>query len=485
MPKEFELCSSHSTFYAIIENKSITVVTNRGDFSFDLYELIELIADVLILGETKPSFYKNEHAYVSYKLPIVCWLLYLNGEKTISLSRQKLRVTLESNIELKEGRDVKSFIKKLDRIQPPQYDSSGENKVQESYKSYDMDYLDFKHVDESKKSQSQKIKEKSYKVEINFVTPREKVQSNEIFSSNRAGKLSYGRAELSIPTIHVDGRVERPSLFSKALKIFSRDTEAPSKYIVIRDIKNTTESQFLSGINSSSSVLIFIHGYNVSFTDALHQSAQLKFDLAYPGEFILYSWPSKGKVIGYVGDKERAVRAGADLARLIDKISNSDVENVYLLAHSMGTYCLSEAVNYINQSGFKDKIRIALAAPDIDSEDFKSHYAKKYLNNSNGVSVYACNRDRALLISKLVHGSDRLGYSNPITLVDGVDTIDATPLTSGLPKKLKLNHSYIFQHSYLITDLHNYFFHKNAAKDRRLKAIPDKDTPAYWELHRC
>ncbi len=486
-PREFELSSSRSSYYALITDQVITVVTNRGEFDFDVYDLLELLAEVLFLGETKPSLYKQDHALVSYKLPIVLWLIYISGDQAIDLPYKKLKVALESNIECKQGEDLKEVVRTLQRIQPSQTNYSNDLRAKEEFiypKKLYSKMAEGGDLEELSKNQQQTEGEYS-KVDIQYATLREKSSEKELFNSNKVTNLNYGRAELSIPVNHVDGKVERPSLFSKALQIFGVNTEDGSKHIVIKNVEDLDKSSFLSELNSTESALIFIHGYNVSFKDALYQSAQLKFDLAYAGKFILFSWPSLGNLRGYVGDKERAVSAGSQLAELIENVSNTEVKNVYILAHSMGTYCLSEAIKYLNKENSNSKLRIALAAPDIDSQDFKSQYADKYLKNSNGVSIYACKKDKALFFSRFVNSSDRLGYSKPITIVNGIDTIDASPLTSKLTDKVKLNHSYIFQHSYLITDLHNFFFNKKAAEDRRLKAIPSRENPLYWELHNC
>ena len=46
--------------------------------------------------------------------------------------------------------------------------------------------------------------------------------------------------------------------------------------------------------------MVFIHGFNVPFEDAIYRTAQLAHDLDFDGAPILYSWPSRGTMLGYV-----------------------------------------------------------------------------------------------------------------------------------------------------------------------------------------
>ena len=54
-----------------------------------------------------------------------------------------------------------------------------------------------------------------------------------------------------------------------------------------------------------SQALLFIHGYNVTFEDALHRTAQLAYDLKFPRPALCYIWPSKGATVLYTQDEGR------------------------------------------------------------------------------------------------------------------------------------------------------------------------------------
>ena len=45
--------------------------------------------------------------------------------------------------------------------------------------------------------------------------------------------------------------------------------------------------------------LVFVHGYNVDFENALKRIARFAFDLDFSGTCLLFSWPSKAKLLRY------------------------------------------------------------------------------------------------------------------------------------------------------------------------------------------
>lgn len=50
-------------------------------------------------------------------------------------------------------------------------------------------------------------------------------------------------------------------------------------------------------------VLVYFHGYNVTFKEAAIRAAQIGFDLKVKGAMAFFSWPSKGAIEGYPADE--------------------------------------------------------------------------------------------------------------------------------------------------------------------------------------
>ena len=66
---------------------------------------------------------------------------------------------------------------------------------------------------------------------------------------------------------------------------------------LIRDRLRTSKS-------FQDQALVFVHGYNNRFDDALYRTAQIAYDLKYDGAPFLYSWPSVRGISGYPYDRE-------------------------------------------------------------------------------------------------------------------------------------------------------------------------------------
>lgn len=81
-------------------------------------------------------------------------------------------------------------------------------------------------------------------------------------------------------------------------------------------------------------LLLFIHGYNTAFEDAIRGAAQLAFDLAsdeggYKGAVLAYDWASYGETLRYGflpgeelnNDRGRAKDSAGRLAKLLRKLA--------------------------------------------------------------------------------------------------------------------------------------------------------------------
>lgn len=187
--------------------------------------------------------------------------------------------------------------------------------------------------------------------------------------------------------------------------------------------------------------VIFIHGYNNSFDDAVRSAAQLCNDVG-PMDYlcVAVTWPaggSKGVLFGYNVDRESGEFAVADVRKAIRAIGTTPgLQKLHFVAHSRGTDVLASAFQqlaietYASRSSFATKLKIAnviLAAPDMDMDvaftrvlgvvsDPETPYGKKPDYNAKfkygqmHLTVYASQKDRALELSKALFGSEeRLG----------------------------------------------------------------------------
>ncbi|MGU3842390.1 alpha/beta hydrolase, partial [Vibrio diabolicus] len=144
--------------------------------------------------------------------------------------------------------------------------------------------------------------EETYKtIEVFYATDREvhSIKANNVrFTDDWAHELSYGKTKVSIPGSHEIGEIERPTLS------FMED---PYTHMLLQSTtllpKNEYFLELERRINKPGSLLVFVHGYNVSFEQAALRTGQMAFDLQFKGVPIFYSWPSKGEVLDYSVDE--------------------------------------------------------------------------------------------------------------------------------------------------------------------------------------
>jgi esterase/lipase superfamily enzyme len=331
--------------------------------------------------------------------------------------------------------------------------------------------------------------EKNYDtVEVLFATDRNKTESlepNDMFGNTRnlANCLVYGICQVSIPPEHEKGNIERPSWFDRLL--FS-NPENPEKHIMISDLKIKAELDFLNILNSkiktsaNNDAFIFIHGFNVSFQEAVRRTAQIAHDLSFKGTPISYSWPSLSEVRGYMSDEDSVIWTVPHLKQVIKNVLNDkNLAKLHLIAHSMGNRALTNAIKELKAEGFDlSKInQIILAAPDIDSNVFTDVIVPGIKGVSQQITLYASSKDKALKTSRTIRsGIIRAGESGKnIVVVDGVSTIDASKVDTNF-----LGHGYFAETQALINDIFLILEHSFIPSQRNLK---QKDYPPkgfYW-----
>ncbi|MEH0370034.1 alpha/beta hydrolase [Vibrio mimicus] len=463
LPRVFLTLSRQRPFRVTYKNAKISVF--NGDRTINIHEdkLHNLIVDVLIIKSFRVSNYSSSHSYVSYLLPIIEALLSFVGESLdvyeAPYGGWKIteRTYSESRFSdyVEDQKEQKLVLKSC----PERIQSSLEKVI---IKSIDFEpELHFEHTT------------------VFYATNRDGVGGKLHFGRGRSNEMHYGIVDVSIPISHVSGEVERP------LELFrvSFGKENKRKHITIERGQRLDKGEFLSVLSHSSrkqSVMLFIHGYNVNFNDAIYKSAQIKYDLNYEYPLVLFSWPSQGSLLGYVADKEQAFYSSSFLAELLCDISNLGIDEVLVLAHSMGSLCLAEAIKKINSSS-PLLSKLALAAPDIQKQEFLQEYSTYIKTAFDEVTLYVSSKDKALWCSKYANSAVRLGDAGEnITVIDGVDTIDMSEVDRGL---FSLNHSYISEKNSAMTDMHNFFINSIPARLRRLKSKLTRDRDEYWAMY--
>lgn len=269
---------------------------------------------------------------------------------------------------------------------------------------------------------------------------------------SRPATLSRGYCDVSIPIDHRVGSLEGPSLLRLE---FYPD---PQRHIVASNPVPLNRLAYYQSISAAlkkspgGEILVFIHGFNIGFEATVRRTAQIAYDLHLPIIPIAYSWPSQNRTLAYLEDEDTAEWSAYHLRDFLDELSaNTGAVKIHLVAHSMGARILTSALKEIAASEHSAGAsgprfgQLVLAAPDLSS-DTLVEFAKRATGLSSRFTVYASEKDDALLLSHLLHSSWRAGQVAGL-VTPGVDTIDATSVSTDL-----LGHNYFGANNSIITD---------------------------------
>ena len=189
-------------------------------------------------------------------------------------------------------------------------------------------------------------------------------------------------------------------------------------------------------------VLVFVHGFNNKFADAVFRFAQIVHDSRAPVLPVLFTWPSRGSVLAYGYDHESANYSRDALETVLrDLTRDPQVGEVSILAHSMGNWLTLEALRQmaIRDGSLPPKIKnIMLAAPDVDTDVFRRQMATIGPHHAT-MTLFVSQDDRALAVSgRLWGGAARLGAIDPEReparaelAADDINVVDLTRLKAG------------------------------------------------------
>jgi len=303
----------------------------------------------------------------------------------------------------------------------------------------------------------------------------------ENYYTAERGKLKFGVAQVSIPKKHKFGEMERPN------KYLFWQKEKIGEHVVIVKLENIGEDEFFSFLGnkldhvSEKDILIFVHGFNVTFASAIRRTAQLSYDLKFKGVPITYSWPSAGETSEYMKDESSVQYTTPHLVTFLKEIiENKGDAKLHVIGHSMGTRALTNAIKeisflYPDKHVFKN---IILAAPDIDKDVFEVNLFPYIRKTTDQITLYASSDDAALKLSKSLHGGKRIGQGgDAIFVYKGLVSIDATGIDTSL-----LGHSYFAEKEVLVGDLKEVIVKSlpPAKRDSLIEKVKEK--LKYWKF---
>jgi esterase/lipase superfamily enzyme len=261
------------------------------------------------------------------------------------------------------------------------------------------------------------------------------------------------------------------------------EDERADKHFLLLELSKLTEDDFYDQVGAScDSALVFVHGYNNSFQDAIFKAAQIAFDTNFPGKVIAFCWPSAASPELYDYDRDKALLSPDTLFHLLRRMkTEAKVKDLFIIAHSLGSQIVVDALDRAILSNVELSLReVIFAAPDV-ARDVFTERAHRIAGLNAGITLYASSADKCLIASKVkAGGMPRAGDIPAIgpLLLDGVDLIDATLLGDDI---FKLNHE--ISNRSVLDDMGRIVLSQTRPPHVRtptLRRMPDRTSTKYW-----
>lgn len=227
------------------------------------------------------------------------------------------------------------------------------------------------------------------------------------------GATTYARYDVSVPPDREVGKLTWPRKNATADPRTDFLTTDAEIYDETADFRRDLRAALVAEPRGQRDAVVFVHGFNTTFAEGLYRIAQLSVDLDLPGVPVHYAWPSLGKPLGYVYDRDSAIFARDGLERLLDEVAASGAERIVIVAHSMGSLLTMETLRQMAIRGNSPaRARLAgvvLISPDLDVDVFHEQ-ATSIGKLPQPFIIFTSRKDRALALSARLTGQrDRLG----------------------------------------------------------------------------
>ncbi|MEO0803418.1 MAG: alpha/beta hydrolase [Cyanobacteria bacterium J06642_2] len=211
--------------------------------------------------------------------------------------------------------------------------------------------------------------------------------------------------------------------------------------------------------NTKSNVLLFCHGFNTDFKDALEIAYAI--ETTYEAlEVVMFTWPSNGVTLDYLDDKEEAALSHQAFDRFLEKVREYNTSfckkgcevKFSLALHSMGNFLLEtlvESPHFQGETHFLDNV--ILLSADVNNPGHEEWVSKLTFRNRLFVTINE--DDFALNLS-----DSKFGREQKARLGNTARNLSAS------------NAHYInFTDAALVRNAHNYFTRDEAIQNPTVK----------------
>lgn len=247
---------------------------------------------------------------------------------------------------------------------------------------------------------------------------------NGNFGAQRSDGMSLLELTVSIPPEHKPG----------SLKFGYSDPDPATEFTMAGRRQFESEAAFSARLRRELSklpadqrdVTVFVHGYNSTQAETAFRAAQLTHDIEIPGATVIYSWPSKGKALGYAYDGDSALYSRDGLEHLLRSLQHSGARRVIVVAHSMGGFLTMETLRQIEIKSPGWTARhlggVILMSPDLDVDVFKSQM-EKFAEVPQPFLIFSSRKDRVLTLSQRLRGLDNRGRLGNLSSIEEISDL--------------------------------------------------------------
>lgn len=167
-------------------------------------------------------------------------------------------------------------------------------------------------------------------------------------------------------------------------------------------------------------VLLYVHGYRETFETTSKDAAQIARMTGFDGPIVEYSWPSQGEVLKYAVDETNMYHDVRNFRDFLRSLADKPwVKEIVIVSHSLGARLVIPAIGAADRLSRRAErtgniSNIILASPDVDRETFERDIVEEVLapdrvELGRRITVYTSLKDKALALSRALHGYPRLG----------------------------------------------------------------------------
>jgi len=258
------------------------------------------------------------------------------------------------------------------------------------------------------------VVKRNFSETIGYVTDRKAgpvLNGNASYLGEYAGQPSYGVITVQVPQHHPAG--------------------SPLDASAIRKVESLPYPVFLKFLQDQAAkpLVIWIHGYRLSFLGSTGYCAQIARDLNIDANVVTFDWASNESVLGYTQDVLELPESTKHLVELLKAINNQvKPQKIAIIAHSLGCRLVCLALQQLRGDPEAANLKldqVVFLAPNVDREEFDRSFKSELEALVNRLTIYVASDDNVLLLGKLLYNVDSIGLPeqfSPDTNLDEIQT---------------------------------------------------------------